>query len=444
MLSVHPVRTALVVSVALIAGVPGNPSLGRCPNLLGAAHAPKLGHRETRGEGDDALELVTLSTNPPVWSVSKFLSEEECEHIIANADPDMFDSITYNDVSERSDGSGPIEDYDNAYSTHLARIDPTASPDAPDAVSLAQAKMMFSGMLDMPGLTTKQSGKILKVLDVDGSGLIERKEWQKNKRGWRKVQKLVDAFRKRTPELFTRYSKQTTIRQVGERMIRRMAILLGLPAGATNEAYQNGGSDAAFGEDLQVVQYLPGGHYNCHHDSTELASEHDMQRAYTVLFQLRTLTPAQGGQTWFPGAGLDHATTDWFEVEDRCTLNNSCANEGLVVPSVRGTAIVWLSHRSFEGNGTPWHLSGRFADLDRSSLHSGCSVTPGSEKWISNQWVWQKSIERLCEATNVASVGEDATSTSEQHAGVDMQALWANANAAALSRAESGQSRVDL
>lgn len=412
--------------------------LSKCPDLLGAVHARTVGQQTIRGgTGENknsapTLELVALSTYPPVWSVANFLTAEECEYIIANADADMADSITYNDISHTTEGGPPLP-FAEAYAMHISRLDPDASTTAPAAFSLADIHALFNGILDMPGLELKQARRLRKALDTNGDGDVDPSEWGPNVVGWKRVQKLANAFRIRSPERFTRYSKQSTIAELDPGIIRRIAVLVGLPPDEVLAKYGGGGSDAAFGEELQVVQYQPDGHYNCHHDSIELGGEVQMTRAYTVLFQLRTLTPAEGGQTWFPAATTDgerRTTPDLYALEERCIQNNSCADgDGLVVPSVQGTALVWLNHRSMAGDGTPWEPSGAFADLDRSSLHSGCGVATGAEKWIANQWVWQHSVEDLCSSASsaAASPGEDLAAETDD----GMQQLWAQANAAA-------------
>eukprot|EP00036_Acanthoecidae_sp_10tr_P001779 CAMPEP_0182935230 /NCGR_PEP_ID=MMETSP0105_2-20130417/37797_1 /TAXON_ID=81532 ORGANISM="Acanthoeca-like sp., Strain 10tr" /NCGR_SAMPLE_ID=MMETSP0105_2 /ASSEMBLY_ACC=CAM_ASM_000205 /LENGTH=387 /DNA_ID=CAMNT_0025074193 /DNA_START=92 /DNA_END=1252 /DNA_ORIENTATION=+ len=363
--------------------------LSLCPNLLGAAHAQKVGGRHNRGEGADAVELVTLSTSPAVWSVANFLTPEEADEIERAARVDMVESITENDFSRKYEGKVPPEAYDEAYAQHVARLDSEADPAPPVVLKLPQIQLLFSDMMDMPGLNKKQSRKLLKALDSDGDGAVGRAEWAGNAKGWRKVERFSTMFRQKSPEKFTRFSKQAFLDTSSVRIARRVAALLGVPPDAAANAYAEGGPERAFGEALQVVQYDPQGHYNCHHDSVELGGEDDLRRVYTVLFQLRTLAPEKGGQTWFPLAGLDPDQHDFFALEDRCVANNSCTEtEGLVVPSTRGNAVVWLNHRSPGGNGTPWGANGEVANLDRSSLHGGCSVARGSEKWIANQWVW--------------------------------------------------------
>ena len=94
----------------------------------------------------------------------------------------------------------------------------------------------------------------------------------------------------------------------------------------------------------------------------------------------------------------------------------AAAARGLVVPARRGQALVWQNHRAAGSrDGGPWGSpaaadSGKmslseFEDLDWSTLHAGCDVGEGAEKWVANQWVWQENVERLC---GIVAAGREA------------------------------------
>ena len=86
------------------------------------------------------------------------------------------------------------------------------------------------------------------------------------------------------------------------------------------------------------------------------------------------------------------------------------------MPARRGQALVWQNHRAAGSrDGGPWGSpaaagSGKmslseFEDLDWSTLHAGCDVGEGAEKWVANQWVWQENVERLC---GIVAAGREA------------------------------------
>jgi hypothetical protein len=150
----------------------------------------------------------------------------------------------------------------------------------------------------------------------------------------------------------------------------------------------------------------------CHHDSSAEGAEEggETKRAYTLLFHLRDVD-AGGGETWFPGANRDPAgrwgQARWGQLEHNCTTAPACAEEvgpagerlGLVVPARRGQAIIWQNHRApGDPRSGPWGVGAAtgLQPMDLSTLHAGCDVGEGGEKWVANQWVWQGAVERLC------------------------------------------------
>ena len=97
----------------------------------------------------------------------------------------------------------------------------------------------------------------------------------------------------------------------------------------------------------------------------------------------------------------------WSELEHNCTTAPVCADHvgptgerlGLVVPARRGQAIIWQNHRApGDPQSGPWGVGAAtgLQPMDWSTLHAGCDVGEGGEKWVANQWVWQDAVERLC------------------------------------------------
>ncbi|XP_045534587.1 prolyl 4-hydroxylase subunit alpha-1-like [Papilio machaon] len=103
-------------------------------------------------------------------------------------------------------------------------------------------------------------------------------------------------------------------------------------------------------EELQVVNYGIGGHYDAHYDFTlKIDSSHEFangNRIATVLFYMSEV--AQGGATVFTELGLS------------------------VFPVKRSALVWWNLYPSGEG--------------DLSTRHAACPVLRGS-KWVSNKWI---------------------------------------------------------
>jgi prolyl 4-hydroxylase len=105
------------------------------------------------------------------------------------------------------------------------------------------------------------------------------------------------------------------------------------------------------GEGLQILNYQPGAEYKAHHDyfdpaqpGTPTILQRGGQRVGTVVMYLNT--PARGGGTTFPDAGLE-------------------------VAAQRGNAVFFSYDRA--------HPSTR-------SLHAGAPVLEG-EKWVATKWM---------------------------------------------------------
>ncbi|KAJ0175458.1 hypothetical protein K1T71_008617 [Dendrolimus kikuchii] len=143
-----------------------------------------------------------------------------------------------------------------------------------------------------------------------------------------------------------RISKSSWLRDeespIVERISRRVADMTGL--------------SMIYAEELQVVNYGIGGHYEPHYDfarrSESIFKKHGGNRIATVLFYMSDV--AQGGATVFTELGLS------------------------LFPE-KGAAAFWLNlHPSGEG--------------DLATRHAACPVLRGS-KWVSNKWIHQGGQE---------------------------------------------------
>ena len=388
-----------------------------CPDLLSASHANAIGQLQTRTIDSETRTIETMSLHPPIWRVQNFLTEQESQWYINEMNKVQgVASTTVND--------GTIEhlDYTEVWSDFQVKEN--------TKLTIRQLHFYFSDLLDMPGLTVEDASKLLAAIDINQDHMIDPNEWG-NQDNWRKVEQIANTFHLTAPEKFTRYSRTYTDISNPLKITKRIASLLGVPKSVLdvwtrNDTYQavnnNNNNKALLGETVQLVEYEKHGHYACHHDSQD--DKNGMKRSFTVLLYLEDVAKGAGGETWFPGSGLDPKGDwdhqDWEELEIDCRMHSQCPSassttqagggeyhrrhrhRGLVIPSVRGTAVVWMNHRSSDPTkkdiSGPWGEEGEevWQKLDWSTVHAGCDVKEG-KKYLANQWVSRLAIEQLCD-----------------------------------------------
>lgn len=137
-------------------------------------------------------------------------------------------------------------------------------------------------------------------------------------------------------------------------------------------------------EELQVLRYEEGQHYDAHRDYWDPREFPDLrrfqneegfwhQRHATLLWYLSA--PDTGGETWFPRAhGGPIPWGAWTACDDR----------GVKVSPSNATAVLFYSLRA-DG------------DIDEYSWHCGCPVTAGT-KWAANSWLKNSPYGRRPEA----------------------------------------------
>ena len=261
------------------------PPAHHCPDLLGAAHAPRVGATVARGDGGGlSLELEVLSVHPPVWRVAGFLSAAESDWYVGRAERRMSggglgaSGVLSGDGAAAESGRR-IEPYRDVWQA----IDGMREAGTQEAAAAAAADdggggeiypRSFDGSLfhaavrtvtDASLLSAAHSQQLLRTLDADGDGRVAEAEWDDGGEAggsarWGAFHGLMRGWRESEPHIFTRFSQSGWEAETppGSALAARVAAVLGIPAARLPAT-----SDDAelWGELTQVLRYAPKGHY---------------------------------------------------------------------------------------------------------------------------------------------------------------------------------------
>lgn len=341
-------------------------------------------------------KMITRAMKPLLFEIPRFLSDEECEHIISLAKESGlvmsiagFDVAAYEgdlDEDMREADANWTLDHDERFAKafNLWDVNNDGFIDANEVRHFAQKrKLLFMREDEVPTMF-KRIGLSESLKD----GKMSRAAFAKT--NIKKLLWYMDFLKEKSPRHRPRYSQQAWLRQdrnadpILRRLLARIQKLTQLPRKVIQA-----------GEWMQVVQYDPFGHYHGHLDSNPSQDfsipcchqnhfgYHDCRicRFITILYYLNDVE--EGGETAFLLADnstvtpqdleSDNATTDEFNLSVNCHMAN------LVIPPKKGTAIMWY-------NNFIDPESGMLGPVDRYSLHGGCDVIKG-EKWIANNWL---------------------------------------------------------
>eukprot|EP00794_Sanderia_malayensis_P001426 gene1426-1575_t len=349
----------------------------------------KLGREVPIKLSDGKLYIVkTLSRRPPVFEVNNFLSHKECDYMVNLAERQgLSTSVT---IGEDDNILGLVpEEYENATQTDfISDAFKVWDVNKNGEIDMAEAKLYLEHHvgfdIDVANVT-----KLMQVSNVDSNqdGLISKAEFEQidSTNESSLLLKNINRIKEIWPESKSRHSQQVFIDHTKDSVLRnyqqRLVELTRLPSAMVKSS-----------EDLQIVKYEPGGHYNCHLDSMEVFKDsktcchireapQDCQicRFMTVLYFLNDVE--LGGETAFPIA--DNATLNkeaWEEgVDGLCNLARNCQKSNIVVKPKKGKAILWYNHVGRK-------QSGWLGQVDFRSYHGGCDVIRGV-KWIANNWI---------------------------------------------------------
>ncbi|XP_031556337.1 transmembrane prolyl 4-hydroxylase-like [Actinia tenebrosa] len=339
----------------------------------------KVGHvRHLELEPGKTYQMKTLAVKPPIFEISDFLSDAECDHIIYMAQNQGLEtSSTVRDSSEL-DIKNLGENTEDEFKEW--DCDGNGQIDMDEMLKTLDVQVGFSPdrqtVLDMYANTG---------LDQDQNGVISLEEFLKL--NTTAIAVFIRHVKQEQPHTKGRHSEQTWLGEesaqdpVLKSIQRRVQRLTQLPTELVQAS-----------EYLQVVSYGPRGHYNCHLDSDfpsrDLECCHllgvDLSRCricryLTVLYFLNDVE--EGGETAFPLA--DNSTFDekvWMRDEKNlCNLAKNCYSSNVVAKPSKGKAIMWYNHVIYEP--TRW-----MGTVDHYSFHGGCDVRKG-RKWIANSWI---------------------------------------------------------
>lgn len=339
----------------------------------------QVGHVQSINLTDgQVLHLITKSLRPLLFEIPKFLSAEECEHIIKLAsNAGLFQSTTLPDIDDEKALTDQEKKEDclqlfGSDENHNGKVSVWEL-----GVFLNQTYGISLNNADIEMMLTTTN------FDRDGDGEISLNECMEGDHVV--LDRYMNNIVEEHPQQRTRLSQQTWLQMSGtsDSVLRdlqdRVIQITKLPRIFVERS-----------EDLQVVQYGVHGHYHAHYDSTvkndpslpccmgsKYSAKCSQCRFLTVLYYLNDVP--RGGETAFPVADEEHFNETEFEEKDLSNLSTHCYDANVVIRPRRGTAIMWYNHMIS-------NMSGLLGPQDEHSLHGGCDVLEG-HKWIANNWI---------------------------------------------------------
>ncbi|XP_073259502.1 transmembrane prolyl 4-hydroxylase-like isoform X1 [Porites lutea] len=352
-------------------------------------------------------EMVTAATQPPIFEIPNFLSDEECDHIIQLAKNEGLETSQTVKEGEKHDTMSLGKNTKEYFKVWDQNRD--GQIDMDEMIHNMEILLDFSP--DKPTLLKMYSAL---ELDKDQDENISFEEFKQ--RNTPEMAKFIQKIKGEQPHTKSRHSRQTWIEKVNGSLDsvvasiqERVHRLTMLPLDIIKAS-----------EYLQVVSYGPMGHYNCHLDSDfirkspcchYLGSELRncrVCRYATILYFLDNVE--DGGETAFPIA--DNSTFDdevWMsDAENVCNLAKNCHKANVVVKPEKGKAILWYNHKV--NNMTGW-----MGQLDKFSFHGGCDVKRGT-KWIANNWI-SLSEDREKDILNWIELAQEEENSSKPASG---------------------------
>ncbi|XP_033636622.1 transmembrane prolyl 4-hydroxylase-like [Asterias rubens] len=335
----------------------------------------RLEERLVRLEGErvghvEELELIpgkkhllrTISMKPVIFEIPDFFTSEECKHMIALAkEQGLEESKT---TSSGTHEALPLYDGNRDNKLSLKEMQQTLEDGFDVYLDDGDVRQMYSDL----------------GIDLNHDDFLSRQEVTSKSIGL--IKAYVSKLKEEMPSKKSRFSEQTWIYpdKTTDPLVlsfqERISRLTRLPQALIDKFSY-----------FQVVHYGKHGHYNAHHDSSNVDSMtccHLTQskrcricRFMTIMVYLNTVE--QGGETAFPIANNDTYDRHVFRLNGMMNLNARCHQSNLRVQPQLGKAVIWYNH--FINETTGW-----LGDVDPFTWHGGCPVTKG-KKWIMNRWI---------------------------------------------------------
>ncbi|XP_071953277.1 transmembrane prolyl 4-hydroxylase-like [Antedon mediterranea] len=347
-------------------------------------HLPRLnpvsiGHEQTMHlESGRTLTIKTLAVNPPIFEIEDYLTNIECDHIIALA---MASSKwTESTIKGKVDKDKEIRKF------NFTQGDKN-NDNLLDHLELWYVMPRLQNSL----ITIKSIPEFVQLYnyDVDGDEKLTNEEFDRI--DINVAFQWIENKMKKDKKNVIRLSKQVWLNHDSDEVLRslktRVVSLTRLPKGVVDTS-----------EQLQVAQYDVGGHYHGHFDTSKLdkrkclhsreldgikltepydAVKYRLCRYATLMYYLNDVD--EGGETAFPVA--DNATVSEKVIRaggNIGDLSNHCTDANLVVKPKKGKAVLWYNHLH--------NKDGWVGDKDPFSYHGGCDIVKGV-KWIANHWI---------------------------------------------------------
>eukprot|EP00794_Sanderia_malayensis_P018786 gene18786-20677_t len=340
--------------------------------------------RELELEEGKHYKVITRALKPKLFEIPDFLTDEECEHIMALAESQGLSSsgLHIDEFTKRS------KSYLHGRSKSDSHVFHKWDKNNDGVITIEDVKKFAvdSRFLYMEDKDIIEMFKVLGIKEFDDDK-ITREEFENLNTGG--LNEYMKDLRENHPRFRDRFSEQTWIRQgttsdaimrkIRERVTRLTKLSKSIIEGS---------------EPLQVVHYNVNGHYHAHFDGqskkqfghlecchfvADGKTECRLCRFITILYYLNDVE--KGGETAFPVADNENYNHEEYQRRkkgDKYNLSKFCLNASVVVAPKRGTAVMWYNH-DMDKNG--W-----LGEMDYHSLHGGCDIIKG-EKWIANNWI---------------------------------------------------------
>uniref|UniRef100_A0A7S2HXV8 Fe2OG dioxygenase domain-containing protein n=1 Tax=Alexandrium andersonii TaxID=327968 RepID=A0A7S2HXV8_9DINO len=320
------------------------------------------------------LEIRTLCTDPPVFLVPGFISEDEADSLV-NLALEKGDWIESEVDQETNDFRRQLKRGGKAARKLLAEFD--FNDDA--LLSSTELAKFAEDVFTMPNYDHAEL-----VRHVLGEVANPKAKVPIKAAANAHLDDFFSKVLREEPHRSSRFSRQAWLHYDGDllrSLLDRAQAITQLPPDIMRQT-----------EELQVVHYPRRGHYACHHDTSPDGVDEGAIRIGTLGFFLNNVT--QGGETVFPGAfraeSENWGPDEWAKLEASCQRTEACTQlGGLKVVPKKGDGIFWYNVRSWAvdkirqkrqpaGFGEKAVIWG--------TVHCAAEVLDG-EKWFANLWL---------------------------------------------------------